>query len=69
MNDRLLTAREAAQVLGVSERTVRRRIKDDELPWKRHPVYHKGGRLEIRLSDVLALLPASDRAAALERLK
>ncbi len=69
MDDRLLTARGAARVLDVSERTVRRRIRTGKLPWERHPAHHKGGRLEIRLSDVLALLPAPDRAAALARLK
>lgn len=61
---------EAAVILNVSRSTVHRMVRRGKLhPEPVNPVHEPHGPVKIPLADVLALLPAADRAAALERLK
>lgn len=54
----LLTPREAADVLKLSIRTIRRMIEDGRLvAYRTHP--GNGGRIRLKLDDVLASLKVS----------
>ncbi len=64
-----ITITEAAALLGVSRSHVYALEKRGKLHIERNPLYDPHGRVRVKLADVLALLPAPDRAAALERLR
>ncbi len=68
-SDRTLSIKQTAELLKVNRKHVYKLIERGQLRRNRREVYREGGPFEIPLADVLALLPAADRAAALERLK